>query len=34
MQARLSPEETQRALRRASEAATRDAMLRRALRLL
>jgi len=34
MQARLSREDTQRALRRASEAATRDAMLRRALRLL
>jgi len=34
MQARLSREETRRAVRRASEAATRDAMLRRALALL
>jgi hypothetical protein len=34
MQARLSREETRRALRRASEIACRDAMLRRALRVL
>jgi len=34
MQPRLSPEETRQALCRASEAATRDAMLRRAVGLL